>query len=980
MKNKIGRYKIISKLGEGGISIVYKAFDSVLKRNVALKVLKVMDPVLIRRFFREARAQAGIEHENICKVYDFGEIDGIPFITMQFIEGLPLQEAVKNMSLEKKLIIIKKVADALQKAHRNGLIHRDLKPSNIMVEIREDGEEKPYIIDFGLVKKIEESDSTFPGMIVGTIGYMSPEQIEGKMDGIDGRTDIYGIGALLFKIITDEPPFKGETFEALKEAMEKDPVPLRKLNKSIPKDVEAIVMKCLEKDPKRRYQSAKELSEDIERFLNGEPTKAKTSSMLSKVFKKAKKNKTIFAVSSIAFIAIIFLITLVFYIQHRERIQRGFTIEFEQQIKYIEDTLWYTYSLPLHDIREEIEAVKGRLDQIEKRVKKSGRVACGPGYYALGRGYFALQDYERAKNYLELAWNEYKYRTPNVSYFLSLSLMMIYKMEDMKADRVADSEIRNKIKERIKKEYLYRAIELADMGRGAEIETWEYVEALKTFYDGKYSETLKKINLLKEKFPWFYDAKKLEGETYRKSGIESMQKGDKEKALYNFSCAEKVLIDLSKNSESDPDVYKALSVLEIDLMELLIYHSGESPEEAFRKAVFYAENALTVKPKDKEALNLLSHAYWRWGLYLLYKGEDPRDSLQKSTEFAKEVINLDPEDFFPYQNIATSSLEMGAYLISRGKNPRQHLENSISYSEKAIKLNPADFQSYNNIGLSYWNIGKWEFEAGKDPLPYFEKGIEILERCIKINSSFSSLNHTLGNIYMEKAYYEKVNKINPLPSIKKAKEKFEKAISLKPNNFLSFNNLAECSAMEGEWKMERGLSPEPELKNAREHLRKSLQIKQNFVWVYVSGAKIELIEAKWRIAKGDDPLPFFSKAFEFIKKGEEIGSLLIALYELKGELYKTKAEWEINNGRAPIMTLKEGIREMDRILKETNGSGAIFVKRGLLYLMRGKIERKREFYQRAINDLKKGFSLSPFLEKEFFLSLADAEKALRKKL
>ncbi len=980
MKNKIGRYEIISKLGEGGISIVYKAFDSVLKRNVALKVLKVMDPVLIRRFFREARAQAGIEHENICKVYDFGEIDGIPFITMQFIEGLPLQEAVKNMSLEGKLIIIKKVADALQEAHRNGLIHRDIKPSNIMVEIRKDGDEKPYIIDFGLVKKIEESDSTFPGMIVGTIGYMSPEQIEGKMDEIDGRTDIYGIGALMYKIITGEPPFKGETFETLKEAMEGDPVPLIKLNKSIPKDVEAIVMKCLEKDPKRRYQSAKELSEDIGRFLNGEPTKAKTSIIFSKAFKKAKKNKTIFAVSSIAFIAIIFLITLVFYIQHRERIQRGFTIEFEQQIKYIEDTLWYTYSLPLHDIREEIEAVKGRLDQIEKRVKKSGRVACGPGYYALGTGYFALQDYERAKNYLELAWNEYKYRTPNVSYFLSLSLMMIYKMEDMKADRVADSEIRNKIKEGIKKEYLYRAIELADMGRGAEIETWEYVEALKTFYDGKYSETLKKINLLKERFPWFYDAKKLEGETYRKSGIESMQKGEKERVLYNFSCAEKVLIDLSKNSESDPDVYKALSVLEIDLMELLIYHSGESPEEAFRKAVFYAENALTVKPRDKEALNLLSHAYWRWGLYLLYKGGDPRDPLQKSTEFAKEVINLDPEDFFPYQNIATSSLEIGAYLISRGKNPRQYLEDSILYSEKAIKLNPGDFQSYNNIGLSYWNIGKWEFEAGKDPLPYFEKGIEILERCIKINSSFSSLNHTLGNIYMEKAYYEKVNKINPLPSIEKAKEKFEKAISLKPNNFLSFNNLAECWAMEGEWKMERGLSPEPELKNAREHLRKSLQIKQNFVWVYWSGAKIELIEAKWRIAKGEDPLPFFSKAFEFIKKGEEIGSLLIALYELKGELYRTKAEWEINNGIASIMTLKEGIREMDRILKETNGSGAIFVKRGLLYLMRGKIERKKEFYQRAINDLKKGFSLSPFLEKEFFLSLVDAEKALGKNL
>jgi len=318
MKSKIGRYEIISKVGEGGISIVYKALDPILKRNVALKVLKIMDPVLIRRFFREARAQAGIEHENICKVYDFGEIDGIPYITMQFIKGLPLQEAVKNMNLERKLIIIKKVADALHEAHKNGLIHRDLKPSNIMVETKEDGEEKPYIIDFGLVKKMKESDSTFPGMIVGTIGYMSPEQIEGKMDEIDRRTDIYGIGAVLFTILMGEPPFKGETFETLKEAMEKDPIPLRRLNKNIPKDVEAIVMKCLEKDPEQRYQSAKELSEDIDRFLKGEPAKAKRSSLLLRVYKKAKRNKKIFTFSSVALIAITFLIFLLFYTQHRE--------------------------------------------------------------------------------------------------------------------------------------------------------------------------------------------------------------------------------------------------------------------------------------------------------------------------------------------------------------------------------------------------------------------------------------------------------------------------------------------------------------------------------------------------------------------------------------------------------------------------------------------------------------------------------------
>jgi|GEM_PF-3057678 len=978
MKNKIGRYEIISKVGKGGLSIVYQAFDPILKRNVALKVLKIMDPLLIERFFKEARFQASIEHENICRIYDFGEIDGTPYITMQFINGLPLQEAVKNMSLERKLIIIKKVADALHEAHKNGLIHRDLKPSNIMVETKDDGEDKPYIIDFGLVKNIKESDSTLPGVIVGTLGYMAPEQIEGKTDEIDRRTDIYGIGALLFAIITGEPPFKGETFESLKEAIEKAPVPLRKLNKNVPKDVEAIVMKCLEKDYRRRYQTAGELSEDIGRFLNGEPIKAKSSGLFLTFLKRAKKNKIIWAVSSIAFIIIIFLITLLFYVQYKGRIQRNYSIEFEQQIKYLEDTLWYTYSMPLHDIRGEIEAIKERLNYIERRVKQLGNKACGPGFYALGRGYFALHDYERAKYYLELAWNEYNYRVPIVSYFLSLSLIMLYDERDKKADKIADVEIRTKIKNEIKKEYLERAMKFADAGREAQIETWEYIDALKTFYDGRYLETLEKINSLKKKFPWFYQAIKLEAEVYRRWGIESMQQGEKEKALFNFDLSAKVLSDLSISSESDPEVYKALSGLELDFMELQIYHSSESVEEAFRKAAFYAEKALTAKPQDKEAINLLSYAYWRGGSYLLYKGEDPREWLQKSTEYAKEAINLDPEDSFSYHNVATSSLELGAYLSSIGESPLKYFEDSIIFSKKALEFNPADVQSYNNIGLACWNMGRWGLETGHDPQPYLKKGIEILEQGIKINPSFSSLYHTLGNIYLEKAIHARIQGLNALPSIKIAKEKFNQAISLKPNNFLSYNNLAECSILEAEGKREKELSPETELKMAREYLKKSLEIKQNFIWAYISGAKIELIEAKWKIKKADDPQAAFSKAAEFIKKGETYAPFSIRLAELKAELYKIKAEWEIKTEKSPLTTLREGINEINKLLKKTSGSGAIFIERGLLYLMTGKVEGKKEYYQKAIDDFKRGFSLSPFLEKEFSSSLAEAERALSK--
>lgn len=979
MIKKIGRYEIISKIGEGGISIVYKAFDSVLQRNVALKVLKIIDPVLLRRFFREARTQAGIEHENICRIYDYGEIDEIPFIAMQLIEGKPLDEAVKGMSIERKLIIIKKVADALHEAHKKGLIHRDLKPSNIMVEIREDGEEKPYLIDFGLVKEIDKFDSTFPGMIVGTLGYMAPEQIEGKTDEIDRRTDVYGLGAVLYTILTGEPPFKGETVETFKKAIEEEPIPLRKFKKNIPKDVENIVIKCLEKKPERRYQSAKEFSEDIERFLKGEPIKAKSYGFPYRILKKIKRNKTVFAISSIAMIIIIFLIVFAIHIQHKERLKRNYSIEFEQQVKYIEDMLWYTYSLPLHDIREEIKGVKDRLNQIEKRFKQLGEIAYGPGYYALGRGYFALHEYEKAKDYLELAWNKYKYRIPNVSYFLSLSLTMLYDKENKNADRIIDREVRNKIKDEIRKKYETRIREFTQKGKGTEIETWEYLDVLKAYQDKKYSIALERIETLKKKFPWFYDAIKLEGEIYRKLGLEFMNKGKKEESINNFLKAEEVLLDLSKKSESDPEVYKALSGLEINFIELLIYQTGESPEQRFKWAVHYAQNALTANPEDEEAYNLLSHAYWRFGSYLLYKGEDPTEYIQKSIEFSKKAIDLNPNNPFSYAHIAASYLELGAYLNSAGKNPREYLENSILYSEKALKLNSSDLQSYNNMGLAFWNISQWEIRAGNNPLPYFEKGIEILEEGIKVNPQISTLFHTLGNIYLEKAVYEKSQNFDISDSLKKARESYEKAILLNPSNSLSYNGIAECFLVEGNLNIEKGNSPEPALNLARFYLKKSLHIKPNFLYAFICGARIELAEARWKIINGEDPEPFFEKAIEFIKKSNDLNPLSVSLFEVKGEVYRLRAEWEMRKGVSPVSTAEEGIAEMNKAIESTSCSGEIFLTRGFLYLIKGKFEKKKEFYQKAINDFKKSFSLSPDFEKEYSHFLKEAEKALYRK-
>ncbi len=198
------RYRFQSFLGGGGMGQVYRAYDPRLGRSVALKFIRGDDPVLVERFKEEARAQARVDHDRICKIFEVGEVEGKLFIAMQLIQGEALGAAAVNMTMEEKLIVMRQVAEGLHEAHRAGLVHRDIKPSNIMVERGSDGAWRPYIMDFGLARRSEQADLTLPGSVLGTPHYMAPEQARGEAANVDRRTDVYSLGATLYAIASGE--------------------------------------------------------------------------------------------------------------------------------------------------------------------------------------------------------------------------------------------------------------------------------------------------------------------------------------------------------------------------------------------------------------------------------------------------------------------------------------------------------------------------------------------------------------------------------------------------------------------------------------------------------------------------------------------------------------------------------------------------------------------------------------------------------
>lgn len=305
---QLGDYELLEEIAHGGMGIVYKARQRSLDRIVAVKTLLFgpqAQPEFVKRFRAEATAAAGLQHPKIVAIHEVGVQAGQHYFVMDYVEGQNLAELVGKAPLpaQRAARYVQQIAEAIHYAHERGILHRDLKPSNVLI----DAQDQPRVTDFGLAKRFEgDSELTLSGQVVGSPGYLPPEQAEANRGKVSRRSDVYGLGAVLYHLVTARPPFQAEALtELLRQVVESEPVSPRLLNPGVPRDLETICLKCLDKEPARRYATAQAVAEELGRFLAGKPVLARPVGPTGKAWRWCQRKPILAGLGSMVLILLL---------------------------------------------------------------------------------------------------------------------------------------------------------------------------------------------------------------------------------------------------------------------------------------------------------------------------------------------------------------------------------------------------------------------------------------------------------------------------------------------------------------------------------------------------------------------------------------------------------------------------------------------------------------------------------------------------
>jgi serine/threonine-protein kinase len=923
------RYEFLALLGRGGMGAVYKARDRRLGRIVALKFIHGDDPGQIQRFMQEARAQSRLAHPHICQVYEVGTVDNKPYIAMQLVDGLSLDKACRTMTLLDKVRVMKEVVEAMHAAHEQGVIHRDLKPSNILVTrtLGSDGTVQcsPMVMDFGLARDSGVGKGmTESGAVMGTPAYMSPEQARGDVRHLDRRTDVYSLGATLYDVIVDKPPFDDETVVKIILKVMNEPAPLlRSQDPTLPEALELIVSKCLNKEADQRYPTALMLAEDLGRFLTSQRVVARRLSYAYRLRYWVSGHRALAAVGGLLACSLLILtgfgIRTYFANLHQERLARQETELAKRLGQDINDLDWrvrIAYSLPLHNAEPDKARVRDRLAQVQGELRLQGTIGERLGHYVLGRGYLALHEFDQAHEHLQQA-KSLGVKDLELDYALGRVLGEKYNRAVEDARKSGDKGFFEKRRKELEAEYLTPA--LAYLHRSQQLSTVpaKYLEALIDFYLRRYDAALLNAHFAQRQDPWLYEALQLQGEVHLARALEYKDSGDHEQAERGFSDAIARYSQAAEVGRSDHRLYEAIAEVWIRQEEMDTLR-GRDPRPKMELALAAADRALEAAPRESYGYAKKAFANHFQALYLQRHG-DTRSAIalyRSQIESGKLAIVAHPLDAYAYEIVGVGHLELTDIASGVGESIAVNFDNGRKYFDQAIKINPRFPWAYNDYSSLLLKAANDNIVHGKDPSELLSKAIQLARSAIDLDEKYlyAYNTHSAANLILIKFFTESGRDIEK--PLREAIGSATQASQINSKYMSPYGNMGLAYFYAARHRLDAGEDGREEAKKSIRSFKELLRINSKVLLAYRDLARAYHLLALHELAVQTDPSDSLEQELAAVQACYHLAPDNSNCQSEDAALQVVQAAWLAKQGRPVAQRLEQAHRLVQQALQK----------------------------------------------------------------
>lgn len=745
------RFHTAIPIGEGGVGRVLRAFDPDRGHDVAIKLLEKGGATRLKR---EADAQRRLDQPHICPIFDVGTYNETPCITMRFIDGAPITDAVAGLSLADRISVFLQAVDAVAYAHEHGVLHRDLKPGNILVE-QTPGGPHAWLVDFGLARSVDDETLTIQGEAFGTPGYMAPEQATGEPD-VDERADVFGLGAILFELVAGRRPFQADSAaQVLIKTVNTDAPSLSSVAPSVPQRLARIVSQCLERQRALRYQSAGDLAADLRAFLAGEKVRARHTGLWYRARRLAAANPgPTLAVGTMAVAVLLFAVAALWTRMEGQRFaadQSAVASRYSDFARRLESQAALIQARPLHDATRSRQALASDLRTYARDMPEQGPARV-PAHTAVGRAAGALGDYWMARGHL-LAALALDPANVSLSGMLGRSEAELYFQAEEEALALTDPALREEALTVARDRHMKPAMAYLRAARDEAGITGLINRGLVAWFEKRYEESIELLERAARQSNWPVRPLMLAGRVQLHAGNSAEVEGALPRAAQYYDQAHATFSRVTGLARSYAEAYRADCLTAGLMARLRIQGVSHGGGDVFATALEACDRAVTANPSDVETLLTAADTYERTAVARNARRDDPGQLLSKARQIAERAVDLAPEHPGSYRVLAGLDVTAVRWRLADDGDSASILERAVERAKRAVELDGGRAESLTLLAQARQFLARTLYLGGEDGDEQYAAAAEALERAIEVSPTPVRERARLAEILAWQGYY-----------------------------------------------------------------------------------------------------------------------------------------------------------------------------------------------------------------------------------